>query len=625
MERNGVFQIPWGAGNYTWPEQLFWENMPDLFNQHGQEMTAGGDGVEASGRAPIMSCVAWGYEYKAATGGDPANGIGDKSQSPGWKQWGEWLKAREDKYIAHDWHGKPYYPYAGYVTPLMPLDSVDWPEGIPNATFGDWAGERLGKLANHIHSRGFFAADFVVGLYGSNHDFHPRVIADFEKWAGVTIPQDSTYGRFQFILKNLWPVWNDYKSHRFAQFYARAAETIRKSGREPLVGGQILPNAAAVRGSGNDFRIYLQHLPAKNWFFQVETQSDEGRPVQPYWNSATVMGGHAGRAADFTLGAHMDAYQSNFWNSVIGNNKKDSAWGVAYMKHTWLATGWTHHARTDGSVQRSAQSFQRAYWDAGGIDTPVVALLRNHIPRHPFGPAFYYSTDLERQSEAAGHENFYWWFEPKTLAWRNQGVPGGYFVSDSSLDKLTPANRPSGWFVYVDNLGMTKLKPEEKSRLEKIAPILSEDQVRDSCPVSFEGDSLGGYAFIDQRGSVIVVVSNSDEKPVSGALRFAKVENGRYGVKELLRTLWPLKDTLVIEANKGRIPITVVGRDTRVFEIPALREKGRAKLDLGIVSKKRGPGTPSSGIFRRDGKRLDILGRQNSSGPALGWSADPRP
>ncbi|MEN9355348.1 MAG: hypothetical protein RL318_2673, partial [Fibrobacterota bacterium] len=80
MERNGVFQIPWGAGNYTWPEQLFWENMPDLFNQHGQEMTAGGDGVEASGRAPIMSCVAWGYEYKAATGGDPANGIGDKSQ-----------------------------------------------------------------------------------------------------------------------------------------------------------------------------------------------------------------------------------------------------------------------------------------------------------------------------------------------------------------------------------------------------------------------------------------------------------------------------------------------------------------------------------------------------------------
>ncbi len=617
MEKGGVYGIPWGAGNYQWPKQMFWDSVPQIREKH-YEMTLGADGLTNEGRVPVMSCVAWGYEYTAARGGDTALGFGDMSQQPGWGAWGRWIAPRADKYLARDWDGKILYPHGGYITPLMPLDTADWPPGIVDATYGDWAGWKLGTLANEVHIRGFYAADFVVGLYGGNHDFHPRVMDDFERWSGQPVPGTTISERASHIRTKRWASWNDFKAHRFARFYARTAEIIRSSGREPLVGGQILPHAASMRGLGNDFRIYLQHLPAKNWFFQVELQADEGRPVKDYWEAATDMGAHAARAPEFPFGAHMDAAQSNFWNSVRNNNRKDTAWGTAYLRHAWLSVGWTHHAMTDGSVSRSPRAFQRAYWDAGWIDSGLVALVRSRIPRHPFGPAFYYSTDLERQTEDTGLNNFWWWFEPKVSSWRLKGVPGGYFVSDSALANLRPENRPSGWFVYVDNLGKTHLKPEERARLEAIAPILTEAMVRDSCPLSFEGDSLGGYAFIDQKGSVIVVVSNVGESQVAGALRFAKVENGSYLVRELPAGRLSGLD---ISGNKGAFPLTLAGRETRVFEIEALRELGRKNLVPWTGAPYRALAPP--GILRPAGDRLDALGRRSPDGAKLRWSAPP--
>jgi len=617
-EHNGVFDYPWGAANYTWPEQLFWDSMPDLHNQHLQEMVAAAEGVRGDGKTANLSCVAWGYEYLAATGGDTAHGIADRSGWAGWGQWGRWLSARKDKYFAQDWEGKVFYTTAGYVTPLMPLDSADWPEGIRDATFGDMAGLRLGRLANLVHANGIFAADFVVGLYGGNHDFHPRVIDDFERWAGIEVPGSTVKERADDIVAHHWAEMNDFKSHRYARFYARIAETIRSAGLEPRVGGQILPYASGVRGSGNDFRIYLEHLPARNWYFQVELQSDGGRPVQPYWWSSAVMGGHAARAPDFPLGAHMDAYASSFWDAV-GGAGKDSAWGRAYLKHHWLSVGWTHVANTDGTARRAPQAFQRAYWDAGGVDAPLVALVRAHIPRHPFGPAIYYSTDLERQTENSGARGAWYWLEPKSVAWLNEGVPAGYYVSDTALGHLLPENRPSAWFVYLDGMGYTHLSASEKARLEAIAPIIDVKDVPDSCPVSFEGDSLGGFGFVDQNGSVVVVSSNSAARAVAGALRFAKVEDGTYPVRDLLTG-----DTtrLVVAGDKGRLPATWAARDTRVFEIPGLREKGRpiASVEPRPAPRKR----PASGVRRPDGKWLDVRGRSATDGPDLIWNTPAR-
>ncbi|MBK8804589.1 MAG: hypothetical protein IPN71_21505 [Fibrobacteres bacterium] len=612
-EHNGVYDFPWGAGSYTWPEQLFWEHKSEIDRMSAQ-MIQSSEGTESDGKVPVMSCVAWGYEYLAATGGNASLGIGDMSKAEGWAQWGAWLTPRKEKYFAQDANGVVYYTSAGYVSPMMPLDSVDWPEGIRNATFGDFAGLKLGRLANRIHSRGFLAADFVVGLYGGN-DYHPRVLDDFERWAGLKLPGATVAERFSAIKPNHSARFNDFKSERFARFYTRAAETIRADGREPLVGGQILQQAALVRGSGNDFRIYLKHLPARNWYFNVELQSDEGRAVPAYWSASTGMGGHCARSPELPIGAHMDAWQQNFTNAVK-NAGKDMEWARKYLKHAWLSVGWTHVANLDGSVRRAPQAFNRAYWDAGVVDTPVVALMRAHAPKHPFGPAFYYSTDLERQSESTRDPNFYYWFEPRVVGWRLSGIPSGYFVSDTALANLAPVNRPSGWFVYVDNLGFTHLKPEEKARLEAIAPILTESQVRDSCPLSFAGDSLGGFGFIDQHGSVIVVVSNSGESQVKGGLHFAKVENGAYQMTELLGSDSRI---LTIANHTGEVPLVVEGRDTRVFQIDGLRELGRKDL-VPWYGPAVGRYIPP-GVVRPDGKRLDILGRRWDAGPRLMWTA----
>lgn len=613
-ERNGVFQYPWGAANYIWPEQLFWEGVAQV-REKGNDMRVAAKGIEDQGQVPVLSSVAWGYEYKAAIGGDVALGLADKSKDGGWKEFGQWIQPRADKYLALDWDGKIVYPSAGYITPLMPLDKEDWPAGIDSATFGDFAGVKLGSLANEVNARGIFAADFVVGLYGSNHDFHPRVLADFERWAGITLVGATDVARSKDLIAKHWPTWNNYKCHRFARFYARIAKTIKAAGREPLVGGQILPQAALVRSFGNDFRIYLQYLPAKNWYFQVELQSDEGRFVPDYWTSSTYMGAHAARAPDFTLGAHMDAYQRGFWVSVLDNNKKDSAWGRKYLKHQWLTVGFTHVARADGSVRRAAHAFQRAYWDAGSVEPEYLALIREHQPRYPFGPAFYYSTEIENQLERTGEAKYYWMMEARAIDWRLKGAPSGYFVSDTALAAISLANRPSAWLLEAqDREGFHRLTAAERTRLEAIAPIANETNFRNYSPLLFEGDSLGGYAFIDQNGSVIVVVSNTSEKTVNGALKFARVENGTYAVKELLGTS---TGTLAIASNAGSYPIQIEGRDTKVFEIPALRELGRAGSQASVS---RSPRATSIG-GRSNEPRVDAQGRIKEVGSTFRWSA----
>lgn len=623
-ERNGVFSTPWGASNYQWPQKMFWEHIPEV-DQKLSDMLSGAAGIESEGRAPLMGAVAWGFEYTAAIGGDSTRGWLDMSRVPGWQQWGEWVRDRKDKYVSRNYNGEDNFPHAGYITPLMPLDSADWPPGIPEATYGDWAGWKLGTLANKIHARGFFAADFIVGLYGSHVDFHDRVIDDFSKWSGYDIPPGETFQRRQAMLGEAWPKWHDFKCHRYGRFYARAAETIRQSGREPLVGGQMLPGVAIARHLGNDFRIYQRHLPAKNWYFQIELQSDGDRPVPPYWSAATNLGTHAGRAPDFPFGAHMDADQEEFWTSVRNSQRKDETWGRRYLRHAWLSVGWTHVAKTDGSVTRAARAFQRGYWDGGAVDTLVVNLVRSHIPRHPFGPAFYYSTDMEAQCERVLDAGFAYLYEPHILSIRNAGVPAGYFVSDSSLPNLDSANYPSGWFFDVQaGDGRARLSAQERQKLTRIAPIILPSQVADSCPLFFQGDSIGGYGFIDQDGRVVVVVSNASEKDVRGAVRFARIDsNGTYRVEDLLTKE---ESALVIAESKGSIPLEIAARDTRVFAIDGLRERGKRRLIPWTGAEYRPPPpaarkNASPSVLRPEGSRMDAMGRRSAEGPGVIWNA----
>lgn len=611
-EKNGIFDTPWGAANFQWPEKMFWENSEEL-PEKLSDMVASADGIEGEGKVPLLSAVAWGFELTAALGGEPTLGFQDMSETPGWKQWGEWVSARKDKYLAKNWEDKDLHPHAGYISFLMPLDSADWPEGIRNATYGDWAGIKLGTLANKVNARGIFAADFIVGLYGTYYDYNQRNIDDFSRWSGIEIPEGTVAERVKAMSGTTWPRWHDFEADRFARFYARVAETIRKGGREPLVGGQILPYAPVGRLLGNDFRIYLQHLPARNWYFQVELQSDVDRPVPPYWTASTNLGGHTGRVPDFPFGAHMDADQNEFWTSVESNNMQDSAWGWKYLKHAWLSVGWTHVAATGGGVQRAACAFQRGYWDQGDIDSTIVGLVRSIIPRHPFGPAFYYSTDLERKSEQNSNPDFTWWFDQNTTRLRRAGAASAYFVSDTALDRMDSADYPSGWYVFQDNEGVASLSSQERARLEKIAPIYDYAKPRTQGPLVFETDSTGGFAFIDQLGRVVVVVSNESVSDIRAAvLSFSAVENGDYKVQELLARR---DTTLSVAGNSARFAIPLAARETRVFAIDGLRQLGRGHLVQSTTPR------PQVVNGNRNMPRRDALGRQRADPAKFLWTA----
>jgi hypothetical protein len=557
-ETNGVYDFSWGSSGLEWPQKLFYEHVPMVNNHHLGEMRAIADSHEASGKIAMIGGVYWGWEYRSAIGGDPAQNLPDLSQTPGWKQYGEWLHARTH-YFARTWDGEIWFPNAGYITPLMPLDEADWPEGIPNANFGDWLGVKLGNFALHTHNRGLMAADFVVGLYGAHIDFNHRVLDDFASWAGVNIPGETIRQRADVVVGTLWPEFSDYRSHKMANFYARMAKTIQAGGRVPVVGGQILPNPALARGWGSDFRIYLEHLPAENWLFQIELQSDWGRPVPEYWESSSAIGLLAGRDPDIPLGAHMNSNDDSFWFAadMAGISRE---WGVKSLKHQWLSVGWTHVATSEGGIRRAPLYYQRGYWDSGTVPDEWVDLIYAHIPRKPWGPAIYYSVAIERTFDVSGND----WYR---IAWaiptfrEDQSLPSGYFASDWSLDHLQPHAYPTCWLVYEAQ----HLPALERAKLEAIAPVVgtTADALQYS-PLRFEGDGIGGFGFIDQNDSKIILVSNASKQAVSGRMHLKGLPDGQHTLHGKLGT--PTLE-VVMASGVGSVDLNLPAGESWVFEI----------------------------------------------------------
>jgi hypothetical protein len=591
-ETNGVCGQPWGAAGESWPQQLFWDYVDQNKNQY-YEMINESAGCEAVGRVPLVGCVAWGYEYTACTGGDTANGISDMSTTGGWQQYGEWTTAHSS-YFAQDWYGTTY---TGYITPLMPLDAADWPDGPANPTYAEWLAAKLSALCLNFNYRGVFCADYVVGLeWGDACDYHPRVLADFESWAGVTLSGTTVAEKADDIQVNYKSQWWDYKCTRFSRFYTDIANTLLAHGITPMVGGQIGGYPSLMRGSGLDMRLYMHGenaLEGKYWFFIVELQSDALRSVSSLWLPAFNMGATACRDPDMRFGSQMDAAGGQgAFDTALVNAGKDTAWGAKYLKNEWLSVGWTHVAGRDGVVRRCTQSFVRSYWDAGSIDMDMYDTMLGHIPRHPFGPAFYYSVAIERAFETGNGKAGNSWWDPTILLTREltptqeyypygaaRGLCLGYWASDVGVDNLDPADYPCAWIVYDED----KLPDSERAKLIAMAPIINiapdgntpdiadATTLLNASPVHIAqaGDAcLNGLAFVDQNDSVIVMVSNSLDTDSTGTLVFNNVGNGTFACNGLLGTT---SATLSVSGNTGSIAISVAARDTVVYEISNLK------------------------------------------------------
>jgi len=573
FDNNGVFGIPWGAGNYALPQQLFWkEGMAADIAAHKSEMVAASAGIISDGRMPVLSCISTSPDLLMATGGDASQNVTDNSQLPGWKQWGLWRQSHPE-YDAITWDGKPYFPPQGYISPLMVMGPADRPNSMSDATYGDFAGDRLGRLALEVGARGIFAADAVEGMPSGNLDFSPVVVEAFAAWAKTTIPTGTPSDQADYILAELHPEWDDFRAHALANFYAQVAKPIIDAGLEPLVGAQTNLDPFMRRLGGTDYRIFLQHLPAKNWFFNYELQSDGSRQLQPWWTQVLSLGLFACREPDMRLGAQIDCDISYYWDAVA-NLGKDKAWGKAYLTHMMLGASWVHVANRDGSVRRALQAYQRSYWDAGGVDPQELALVLAHVPHRPFGAAIYYSVDIERTRERTAGKGVNW-FIPTTMqqnAWF--GAPAGYFVSDVALDLLPKSSYPNAWIV----LGGEDLKSDERAKLEAIAPVFSDPYSADmkvrrswanTLPIHFEGDGISGFSFVDQNDEVILLVSNTLDNPASGQWVLSGVASGSF-------TLVPLRagDPIALELKDGagKAAISLGPNETRVYSIKGLVE-----------------------------------------------------
>jgi hypothetical protein len=568
---NGVFGVPWGAGNYAWPQQLFWkEGMASEIAAKKNDMVTAANAILGDGRMPVLSCITTTPDLLMATGGDKTAGVSDYSQLPGWKEWGAWRKAHPE-YDAITWDGDSYFPPQGYISPMMVMGPEDRPSGMSSATYGDFTGNRLGRLALEVGARGIFAADAVEGMPSGNLDFAPIVVEAFAAWAKTTIPAGTPSEQADYILKNLHPEWDDFRAHALANFYAQVAQPLLDAGLEPLVGAQTNLDPLLRRLGGTDYRIFLEHLPAKNWFFNYELQSDGSRALQPWWTQALSLGLFACREPDMRVGAQIDCDISYFWDAVA-NLPKDKAWGKAYLTHLMLGSSWVHVANRDGTVRRALQAYQRSYWDAGVVDADELALVRDHIPRRPFGAAIYYSVSIERTKERTAGKTTNWYLAATMQQNAVSGAPAGYFVSDAALAALPASSYPNAWIV----LGAEDLSTDERAKLEAIAPVFADPYTPDmaarrrwaeSLPIHFEGDGLGGFSFVDQHDQVILLVSNSLDVAITGSWVLSGVTNGSFSLMPL-RGGDPLK--LEVKDGSGRMEISLGANETRVYAIKGL-------------------------------------------------------
>jgi hypothetical protein len=147
---------------------------------------------------------------------------------------------------------------------------------------------------------------------------------------------------------------------------------------------------------------------------------------------------------------------------------------------------------------------------------------------------------------------------------------------------LKAADIPSAWLLHDAN----RLPAGELAKLQAVAPVYDillpqgstqggssalsgADLALTAGPVHAAGTGLNMLAFIDQNGSIILMVTNQDGTDQNaGALVFNDVSNGSFNLLGLLGTS---STAMTVVNNTATVPISVAAYDTVVYEIPALK------------------------------------------------------
>jgi hypothetical protein len=597
--RSEIWQQPWGASPGLAPKDWFWESIPKYDNpDHMAKVESNVDDLESQGKAPVINLQMWRNLFKKA----------QNSDEPGFKQWVNWIEDRRD-YLGVDKNGDLNFGDNGngYVSPLVPLDPKDYPDGFDGkkAYFADWQADRLARLAAKTDTRGFGFSDFFDSHPYTDvaNYFHPGIIDDFEKRTGITLDSDALPEQATQIRSEYYQEWIDYWADRWAYNWETLTKEIREhTGKEPWLVSQTSFTPAIMRRHGGvDARAIMQRVSPDNLTFMEQSiwGFRGGRFEQPASVESVNLALHAAREPRARYAVQLQASDGKdfpngpFWSAVVEEHWPDlepelqKELGLKRLKRTWIEAAWTHVATREGDVRRAAEAFLRGGHDkGGGLDLVPMDLIRDIKPARPFGPALYYSVPIERAVEVrAGADSnqstssyLGGWGKPVTDI-REAGIPFNYYASDAVLENLKDeSQQPSAWIIP----DKAELLPEsEQQVLEETAPVLTAEEAKTyDYPLEFSSAqanrTITGFGFYDQSDRLIVVASDKIQFGESNnnlgsvkAMVNLELPDGEYTARELLTG----KETnFSVTSGSGEFKTTINRWDTNVFAITPVKD-----------------------------------------------------
>ena len=600
-------QNSWGVSQGLAPQMLFWEQVPAYQEKKTRINQVAAD-IEAAGKVPCGGLQRWEDTFmrsqpKGTYPDAPARlNDGIYADLPGHKAWVNWIEDRP-QYLGADHTGqslpKAYRSWGGdwgYISPLVPLQSSDYPEHYTGnkAYYADWIADKLGTLAGFTGARCYRFSDF----YDSHPHipikdyFNARIIQDFQQRTNISLSATTLSEQAKEIRTKHLDAWSDFWSDRWAYGWAAIAREIkRNTGKEPWLQIQNSFSVAGQHSRAFDARAIVEHMSANHILFLVQTVQHlhSDRISLPESYASATLGTYAAREPNARYGHMLEASHEEFWEPVAAtwpelSTTTQEELGWKRLKRVWLESGWTHVATRQGTVRRAVEAFQRHYWDKGTIDEAWLSLIQDIYPARPFGPAMYYSVNLERiyeqriAQENRNHLNDAYLGKNLTPVTnlREAGLPFNYYVSDAALPNLKPDFRPTAWLVpdrYINN--QDKLPANERQVLESIAPILDAEQAKAHSPLRFSTTqtdrTITGFGFFDQHGRLIIMAgdqiklgeSNNALNAVQATITL-DLPDGQYTAKELFTNKVV---NFTVREGTGTFTTTLDRWDTQVFAV----------------------------------------------------------
>jgi hypothetical protein len=588
-----VFSPCWNCSPYLVPGELFFRANPaSVFNDPTAmaRARASAAALEAKGVLPASGAQRWQDTYAAAF--PPGRFAAD----PAFAAWRDfiaghppyWDTAFDGGTMPGPTSPHPWGDQWGHISPYTPLDAADCPAGMAACTYGDLFAAQWAATARLTGAYAVSLSDFsdALPMRPSNwHDFNPRIVARFARESGLDVPAGDVPAQARWIVANALPAWNDFISRGYGNFFATlAARMGAATGRRALIVDACSQAPAFRRWTGPDARIVAGIIPPANylclWDEQVVRPERAGPVAAPPMQELAGAVVAAAREPLVRNGMTLEADDSAYWSAIARfyptlDEAARRDVGFKLLKRLWLWSAWAHIADRDGHVRRALAFATRDYWDRGSVAAldPLTTLIQTIVPTQPFGPALYYSTDLERARErqdaarGPGAPIDFYLAGPVLQTFIDAGGVAGYYVSDAALPKIArgQTNAPSAW-VVLDDRGM--LPAVERARLAAIAPIVSsaaELAARPDQPLAFSG-GLTGFGFYDQNHRLIVVVSNPGSRPDAGPLSGTIALSGLTGATYTATDLFS-HATFAAAVGKGvaTVPVTLARWDTRAF------------------------------------------------------------